>query len=62
VVTNNLKDYRPLSPGEHAGLLVVFDGDRSAFSIANTVLDIVDGYESAGGRDRFVREAVDNWL
>ncbi len=59
VITSDVKDFAGLDPSEHSGLMLLYEQRASAHEAANAVLDVVDAY---GDRERFVAEAIDDWM
>lgn len=59
VITSDVKDFAGLAPSEHSGLMLLYEQRASAHGAANAVLDVVDAY---GDRERFVAEAIDDWM
>lgn len=60
VVTNDIRDFIDRSDDEHEGIILVFDGRRSAFTITAGILDIVDVYPNRDALRGY--EVLDDWL
>jgi len=59
VVTNDVNDFRAIPPSDHAGIVVVFDGELSAFEMATALITMTETYP---GREQFTQEVLDDWL
>lgn len=44
VVTNDVQDFSGLADDEHEGIVLLYDGERTAFEVATGILDIVEAY------------------
>ncbi|QZX99323.1 DUF5615 family PIN-like protein [Halobaculum rubrum] len=59
VITADVKDFAPLRPSEHCGVMLLDMQRTSAYDVSNAVLDIIESYRD---RDQFVMEKLDAWL
>jgi len=59
VITADVKDFAPLAPSDHCGVMLLDMQRTSAYEVTNAVLDIVEAY---GDRGQFVMEKLDAWL
>lgn len=59
LVTADVKDFAPLSDADHEGLMLLDSQRKSAYEIANAVLDIVEAY---GSRESFTKQKLDSWM
>ena len=60
LVTNDVRDFGGLADDEHQSIVLLFDGERSAFEITAGILDIVEAY---GDRDSLRGyEVLDDWI
>lgn len=59
VVTSDVSDFGALRPGDHAGVVLLYDDTMPAYRIASGLLAMVDAYP---GREAFGgREELDPW-
>lgn len=58
LLTNDVKDFRNVPPGDHEGLLLIFDNREQAHEIVFAVLDVIDAY---GDRESFVEDYLENY-
>jgi len=61
VVTADIKNFAPLDSARHEGLILVNNQQKSAYKLAQGILDIIDAY---GSPDRMCDklEHIDPWL
>lgn len=60
LVTNNFRDFGDVPFGDHEGILLDFDGRRSAHEYASAVDRIVDAYPGRGALRH--TEPLDDWV
>lgn len=60
IVTSDDQEFTGLADDEHEGVVLLFDGERTAFEVAAGILDVVEAY---GDRDLLRRyEILDDWI
>jgi predicted nuclease of predicted toxin-antitoxin system len=60
LVTNDLEHFSDRAPGEHEGIVLVYDGKLTAFEIVSGLLDIVETYPDRDALRGY--EVLDDWL
>jgi len=59
-VTNDLRHFGDRHPSEHEGIVLVYDGELTAFEIVSGLLDIVEAYPDRDSLRGY--EVLDEWL
>ncbi|MFC7019727.1 MULTISPECIES: DUF5615 family PIN-like protein [Haloarcula] len=60
IVTSDVKDFGPLPPDSHAGIILLYDDTMPAYRVAAALIALVDAYPD---RDAFTgREELDPWV
>lgn len=60
VVTSDVTDFSDLNPGEHAGVVLLYDDTLPAYQVAAGLLTMIDAYPD---RDEFAGyEILDDWV
>jgi len=60
LVTNNFHDFGDVAFDEHEGILLVYDGERSAHEYASAIARTVEAYPGRAALRH--REPLDDWL
>lgn len=60
VVTNDVRDFSDRDDGEHEGIILVYDGQLTAFTIVSGILDIIEAYPNRDAMRGY--EVLDDWL
>lgn len=59
LLTSDVSDFGAVAPGNHSGLMLVYDQRTPPHEVGEGILGIVAPY---GSRVRFESEALDDWL